>query len=68
MSAADLKVSHPKELLKRIGGRGCVVIIFDDEGQFAVAEYGKDRQNCARLKKLVDAIHDKLAHGGLPQP
>lgn len=68
MPAADLKVSHAKELLKRLGGRGCVVMMFDDEGQFAVAEWGKDRRECAKLKKLVDAIYDKLMSGGLPAP
>ncbi len=67
MSAANLKVSHAKELLKRIGGRGCVVLVFDDD-QFAVAEWGRDRIECARLKKLVDAIHDKLVAGDLPAP
>jgi len=67
MPAADLKVAHAKELLKRIGGRGCVVLLFDDD-QFAVAEWGKDRIECARLKRLVDAITDKISSGDLPAP
>lgn len=67
MSAANLKVAHAKELLKRIGGRGCVVILFDDH-QFAVAEWGKDKRECGKLKVLVNAIHDKLASGDLPAP
>lgn len=67
MPAANLKVSHAKELLKRIGGRGCVVIVFDGD-DFAVAEYGKDRAECSRLKTLVIAISDKLASGDLPAP
>lgn len=67
MPAADLKVAHAKELLKRVGGRGCVVMIFDDDN-FAVAEWGKDRINCGRLKRLVDAISDKIASGDLPAP
>lgn len=68
MPAADLKVAHAKEMLKRVGGRGCVVIVFDEHGQFAVAEWGKDKAECGKLKRLVDSIHDKLASGDLPAP
>jgi len=67
MPAPDLKVAHPKELLKRLGGRGCIVILFDDDA-FAVAEYGRDKRECGRLKVLVDAIFDKLEDGTLPTP
>ena len=67
MSARDLKVSHAKELLKRVGGTGCVVIMFDG-GAFSVAEYGKDRTECAKLKTLVEAIADRLESGDLPAP
>ncbi len=65
MSASDLRVAHAKELLKRIGGRGCVVIVLDEEN-FAVAEYGRDRTECAKLKRLVDAISDRISSGDLP--
>lgn len=68
MPAADLKVAHAKELLKRIGGRGCVVIVFDDEDNFAVAEYGRDKAECSALKTLVNAITYKLEAGELPAP
>lgn len=68
MSARDLKVAHAKEILKRVGGRGCVIILFDEQASFSVAEWGKDRIECGKLKKLVDAIHDKLASGDLPAP
>ena len=67
MPAADLKVAHAKELLKRLGGRGCVVMVFD-ENNFAVAEYGRDKLQCSKLKRLVDAISDKLVSGDLPAP
>lgn len=68
MSAANLKVAHAKELLKRIGGRGCVVLVFDDSDGFGVAEWGKDKNECGKLKRLVDAIADGLASGNLPAP
>ena len=68
MSAADLKVSHAKEMLKRVGGRGCVIMMFDDEDRFAVAEWGKDRHECGKLKRLVTAIAAKLESGDLPGP
>ena len=68
MSAADLKVSHAKEMLKRVGGRGCVIIMFDDQDSYAVAEWGKDRYECGKLKKLVIAIAEKLESGDLPAP
>jgi hypothetical protein len=67
MPASDLKVAHAKELQKRIDVRGCVVMVFDGDS-FAVAEWGRDRTECARLKKLVNAIADKLASGDLPAP
>jgi hypothetical protein len=67
MPAPDLKVAHAKEMLKRVGGRGCVIMLFDDE-QFAVVEWGKDSAECARLKVLVNAVADKLASGELPAP
>ena len=67
MPARDLKVAHAKELLKRIGGRGCVVIMLDDE-QFAVAEWGRDKAECSKLKRFVDAISDRIASGDLPTP
>lgn len=68
MSAANLRVAHAKEMLKRVGGRGCIVIVFDDQDGFAVAEWGRDRVECGRLKTLVNAISDKLAAGDLPAP
>lgn len=68
MSAEHLKVAHAKEMLKRVGGRGCVIMLFDDNDQFAVVEWGKDRIECARLKILVNAVADKLASGELPAP
>lgn len=68
MSAADLKVQHAKEILKRVGGRGCVIIMFDDQDGYAVAEWGKDRHECAKLKELVNAIAGKLQSGELPAP
>ncbi|MFZ4807493.1 MAG: hypothetical protein ACOYLQ_09570 [Hyphomicrobiaceae bacterium] len=67
MPAADLRIAHVKELLKRIGGRGCVVILFDEQN-YAVAEYGRDKSECGRLKRLVDAIVDKIDTGELPAP
>ncbi len=68
MPAEHLKVAHAKEMLKRVGGRGCVIMLFDDNDQFAVVEWGKDRIECARLKILVNAVADKLASGELPAP
>lgn len=68
MSAEHLKVAHAKEMLKRVGGRGCVIMLFDDNDKFAVVEWGKDRIECARLKILVNAVADKLASGELPAP
>lgn len=68
MSAEHLKVAHAKEMLKRVGGRGCVIMLFDDNDQFAVVEWGKDRIESARLKILVNAVADKLASGELPAP
>ena len=38
MSAADLKVQHAKEILKRVGGRGCVIILFDEQDNYAHRE------------------------------
>ena len=67
MAARDLKVAHAKELLKRLGGRGCIVILCDDD-QFAVAEWGKTKSDCGKLKLLVDAIADKIGNGELPTP
>lgn len=68
MPAENLKVAHAKELLRRVGGKGCVVMLFDESGAFAVAEWGRDKSECSNLKKLVDAIADKLASGDLPAP
>lgn len=68
MPAHDLKVAHAKELLRRVGGKGCVVMMFDETGNYAVAEWGRDKAECSKLKKLVDAIADKLASGELPAP
>lgn len=67
MRASNLKVAHAKELLKRIGGRGCVVLMFDDDN-FSVAEWGRDKRECGKLKVFVDAIADRLASGDLPAP
>lgn len=68
MPAPDLKVAHAKEMLKRVGGRGCVIMLFDDNDQFAVVEWGRDRAECSRLEVLVNAVSDKLASGELPAP
>ena len=67
MPAADLKVFHAKELLKRLGGRGCVVMMFD-EHHFAVAEYGRDKLQCSRLKRFIDVISRKIESGDIPAP
>ena len=67
MSAANLKVAHAKEVLKRIGGRGCVIMIFDNE-QFSVVEWGRDKRECGKLKRFIDAIADKIGTSELPAP
>ena len=63
-----LAVSHAKEINKRLGAKGTVIIVFRDDGTFEVCEYGRSKAECSKLKAWIDELAKSVETGLLPSP
>ena len=52
----------------QMSARQVVVVLFDDDGEFAVLACGKSRSEFKEVQVLGDAIADRLESGELPTP
>lgn len=59
-----LSIKELRELAKRHGWRGVVVLAFDD-ASIAATSYGRNREDCAKMGALLDEIHDDLTSGAV---
>jgi len=65
-SAEDMKpltIEQAKQLGKKLGADGVIVLVFSDAGQFGYTSYGRDRKRCDRMYKLAEKIERQLKTG-----
>lgn len=60
-------VAHAKEMAKRLGASGVIIIAFSD-ATFAGASYGQTKRKCTALKAVLDDISDGLTTGDIKVP
>lgn len=64
MSKEKLSINHARELGKRLGSTGVVVISFEDSEVFGIASYGNTKENCTTLGSWIDDLYEWISWEG----
>ena len=59
------QVDDAKELAKRLGAQGVIVLAFDGE-MVASASYGQTKGDCRTMCETLDVIVDGITDGNIP--
>ncbi len=55
------RITEARALGQQHQARGALILLFDDNGNFAGASWGRDRADCREMGHLLDEIVDALA-------